>query len=655
MNRAWEALCPGCFREKGGAAVCPYCGYDESVRRSPLALPHRTLLQGQFLIGRVLGKPGGFGITYLAYDVGLETRVAVKEYLPRDLAGREAGQTTVVAHSREEGELFRFGLEQFIKEARTLAKFDHAHIVRVRHVFEQNATAYLVMDYYEGLTLAEYLTEKGRLPEQTALAIITPILDGLREVHGKGFLHRDIKPQNIYITTESRPILLDFGSARVAMGERTNTMSVVLTPGYAPFEQYHKRGEQGEWTDIYSCAAVLYQMLTGEVPPEAPERADQDELVPPSAMRPDISPAVNQAILDGLALKPRARPQTVRDFQDRLRTVSTPRQPPPGPHQTAPPPPPIASPVLWGGVAVLGVAVLWAVANRESKEAKPPAPQEVAPPAETSGSSSDWQIPPEQLRPARREQQAERERIIREQLQEKQRQEEKRAHERQAAVQAVRSYYAALGGRDVSGVLALLDPDGALDPAKRAKSAQRFESAEVKSAEFESFSGQPGPGEWAVVSADVVVKALGSPAERWQGPILVHKPAGSASWYINSLASLRRIGSAPSSPPPAAAGVDPTTVIHSYYDALGRNDARRVAALRKSHPGNLEDVVRGVQYAKVNSAYVQGISGGFAYVMVDVALKSYQGPKERWQGVLELEPAPSGWVISSFKGLRKTE
>lgn len=322
MTINWAVLCPGCFQDKGGATVCPHCGYDEALRRGPLVLPHRTLLQGQYLLGAVLGKPGGFGITYLAFDTRLETLVAIKEYLPRDLAGRETGTFTVSPHSQDDGQLFRFGLEQFLSEARTLAKFDHAHVVRVRNVFEENGTAYLVMDYYEGISLAQYLDKKGQLAEQTAVDIMMPILDGLREVHHKGFLHRDIKPQNIYITHDGRPILLDFGSARVAMGEHSNTLSVVLTPGYAPFEQYHRKGEQGPWTDIYACAAVLYQMLTGQIPPEAPERAEYDSLIAPKTLVPSLSAPLNQAIIDGLAVKARGRPQTARDFQERLRPPS---------------------------------------------------------------------------------------------------------------------------------------------------------------------------------------------------------------------------------------------------------------------------------------------------------------------------------------------
>ncbi|MFZ1576245.1 MAG: serine/threonine-protein kinase [Chromatiaceae bacterium] len=281
MDQTCEALCPGCFSDKGRNNLCHHCGYDEKAERGPLILPHRARLHGQFVVGRVLGKPGGFGITYLGWDLNLQNRVAIKEFLPRDLAGRSGDRATVAVHAQDDDELFRFGLEQFLLEALTLAQLDHPNIVRVRHFFEANGTAYLVMDYYQGLSLAEYLDQRGgRLPEDQAKLLIVPTLDGLRAVHAKGFLHRDLKPQNLYLAhLESggvRPILLDFGAARHAMGERSRSLSAIITPGYAPFEQYHRNGVQGPWTDIYSAAAVLYRMVTGETPPEATERRDRD-------------------------------------------------------------------------------------------------------------------------------------------------------------------------------------------------------------------------------------------------------------------------------------------------------------------------------------------------------------------------------------------
>jgi serine/threonine protein kinase len=278
-------------------------------------MPHRTLLHnGQYLIGKVLGKPGGFGITYLAFDTKLETKVAIKEYLPRDLAGRDGDHATISAHAADDAEHFRYGLTQFLQEARTLARFDHANIVRVRNFFEENGTGYLVMDYYDGVTLADYLAQQpqGKLPEKVAVDILMPILDGLREVHAKNFLHRDIKPQNIYLTTGNRAILLDFGAARQAMSERSRSLSVVLSEGYAPYEQYHRRGEQGPWTDIYACAAVLYHAVAGEPPPPATERMSKDELDIGAL---GVSTSLANALRLGLAVDHKNRPQTMKEFQ----------------------------------------------------------------------------------------------------------------------------------------------------------------------------------------------------------------------------------------------------------------------------------------------------------------------------------------------------
>ncbi len=284
MDSIIDTLCPACFTDKGRTTPRPHCGYDASVSRAPLLLPVGTRLLGHYLIGRVLGKPGGFGITYLAWDPGLHRRVAVKEYLPRDLAGRGTDRRTLIAHDDEDANLLRYGLDQFLGEARTLAQLDHPNIVRVLQVFEANGTAYLVMDYYAGLTLAEHLEcQGGRLPEEQARTLMLPILCGLRAVHAKGFLHRDIKPQTIYLArTEGgvRPILLDFRAARHAMSERSRSLSVLLTPGFAPFEQYHRKGRQSPWTDIYGAAAVLYLLVTGETPPEANERMAGDDLKP---------------------------------------------------------------------------------------------------------------------------------------------------------------------------------------------------------------------------------------------------------------------------------------------------------------------------------------------------------------------------------------
>lgn len=314
--------CPGCFQEKEeNTPICPYCQFDESEQRSPLVLPFHTVLHNQYVVGKVLGKPGGFGITYLGWDTLLETLVAIKEYLPRDLAGRRHDCVSVAPHTREDEELFKYGLEQFMQEARTMAKISHPNVVRVRYFFTENGTAYLVMDYYEGVPLSEYLTAAGgKIPEQAAVGIILRVLDGLKEIHDKGFLHRDIKPHNIYLTTEGKPILLDMGAARTAVGDKSKSLSVLYSSGFTPFEQYYRRGDQGAWTDIYACGATLYYMLTGVVPPDSPGRLGEDELIHPTQLDPAISVPVADAVLQALSMNPAMRPQTAQQFQALLLT-----------------------------------------------------------------------------------------------------------------------------------------------------------------------------------------------------------------------------------------------------------------------------------------------------------------------------------------------
>ncbi|MBF0553865.1 MAG: tetratricopeptide repeat protein [Nitrospirae bacterium] len=316
-----KTICPGCFQDKGAVVICPKCGFDESEDQGSLALPLKTILNDKkYIIGKVLGKPGGFGITYLGWDMTLHNRVAIKEYIPRQLASRKSDRKTLEPHSKESELDFKYGLEQFLQEARTIAKFDNVHIVRIRSFFEENSTAYIVMDYYDGIPLMDYLSRQPdeKIPWKTAIDIMMPILDGLREVHENNIIHRDIKPQNIYITTGGRPILLDFGAARYSFGNKTQALTVVMTPGYAPPEQYHAKGKQGPWTDIYACAATLYNLITGEVPTDAAERLAQITLKPPVDIVPDIPKSLNEAILAAMSIDLNARPASIKDFQDML-------------------------------------------------------------------------------------------------------------------------------------------------------------------------------------------------------------------------------------------------------------------------------------------------------------------------------------------------
>lgn len=377
-------LCMGCMRDKGESPACPQCGYQMERDRSPFTLPYQSILNNKFLIGRILGKPGGFGVTYLALDLVLHTPVAIKEYLPRELVARNANSLKVTPHTGGDGERFGYGLNQFLQEARTLCKFSHPNVVRVREFFAQNNTAYFAMDYYEGISLEEYRRRNGgKLAEAAALNLIMPILDGLAEVHAKGFLHRDIKPSNIYLTNNGVPILLDFGAARFALhGQGARTMSVILTPGFAPFEQYLEKAEFGPTTDIYAIGATLYYLLTGEKPQEATGRYRKDELLPPHELVPAITPNTSQAILRALAIEPEQRPQTVQEFKALLLPDGAMEFiPAPTSSRSAPDRlnPQVSSPKWWRGGVIGAVLLLaWGLARfgptDQAQVAAPPPP-----------------------------------------------------------------------------------------------------------------------------------------------------------------------------------------------------------------------------------------------------------------------------------------
>ncbi len=288
-----------------------------------------------YVIGSVIGK-GGFGITYLALDTNLDQRVAIKEFLPMELATR-SDDSHVHPISQDHGDTYGWGLNRFVTEAQTLAKFRHPNVVRVMSVFEANSTAYMVMEYERGESLEKLLKAKQISGEAKLRSMVMSLLDGLKVVHEAGFIHRDIKPDNIYLRENGTPVLLDFGSARQAIGVATRTLTALVTPGYAPFEQYDtsKAGEkkQGPWTDIYSMGATLYRAITGNGPPDAMARVNAvmggtDILQPASEIASgDYSPAFLGAIDWALEFLPENRPQTV----DAWRAVLAGREPRPRP------------------------------------------------------------------------------------------------------------------------------------------------------------------------------------------------------------------------------------------------------------------------------------------------------------------------------------
>ena len=363
------------------------------------ALPEGTVVD-HYELRRVLGA-GGFGVTYLGWDVRLNCTVAVKEYLPNDLAMRQLDGSTVIPRSSADRQNYRFGLERFLEEARTLARFKEPNIVRVSNYLEANGTAYMLMEYEDGESLSDLLERRGTLTEEELKGIIIPVLDGLRAVHAQDFLHRDIKPANIYLRKDGTPILIDFGAARQALGKHSRSMTGIVTPGYAPFEQYNTRGKQGPWTDLYAVGATLYRGVTGEMPPEATERTaaqtegEADPLIPATQMGRDrYSEGFLETIDVMLALPITQRPQTVQAVLEPLLGESASAVKP----EPAPRPEPeqgrrrfvMAATGLLGVLVLVGV--LWAVATGDQRqpsalvekvwptEAESPPPQAVVEP-----------------------------------------------------------------------------------------------------------------------------------------------------------------------------------------------------------------------------------------------------------------------------------
>ncbi|MBS4099207.1 MAG: SEL1-like repeat protein [Sulfuricella sp.] len=277
----------------------------------------------EFEFDKVLGV-GGFGITYLGKDTTLNLKVAIKEYLPNELAVRDADYN-VLPKSADCEETYHWGLDRFLQEARLLARFNHPNIVRVLRFFEANSTAYMMMQYEDGESLEEKLKKLGTPPDEAYLqGILFPLLDGLKVMHGQGFLHRDIKPGNIYIRrSDGSPVLLDFGAARQQMRGQEQ-MTAIVTPGYAPFEQYFTDGCQGPWSDIYAFGAVVYKIITGKAPPDAAARVKKDAMVPAvQAGQGRYSEKFLRAIDWALQTDEKKRPQTIEDWQRALTTLGS--------------------------------------------------------------------------------------------------------------------------------------------------------------------------------------------------------------------------------------------------------------------------------------------------------------------------------------------
>lgn len=312
-------LCMRCFHVKGKYNVCPMCGYVEGTPpEQPHYLTPGTILGNHFLVGTAIGA-GGFGITYRCFDITLGVTVAVKEFYPAGLVNRAPGQPAVGLLPGDKKEQYRSQMSRFLMEAQSIAQFGNAKdIVNVYDFFEENNTAYIIMEYIDGVLLKDYLEKQGRLDVGAALSVISPIVNAVKKIHAKGIIHRDISPDNIFISGEDSVKIFDFGAAQLDDGSEGQAAEKVIKVGYSAPEQYRDHSRQGFYTDIYSVGAILYQMLTGERPTESTEREFKDDLKSPAELGIPLEPNLDRAVMEALAVKPELRFQSIQQFEDAL-------------------------------------------------------------------------------------------------------------------------------------------------------------------------------------------------------------------------------------------------------------------------------------------------------------------------------------------------
>ena len=321
---AGRILCEGCFSEQEEySPICGVCGLDKSaVVENTGALPMGMTLMDKYIIGNVLGR-GGFGITYLAYDKVNQQKVAIKEYFPDSLSYRTPGTVTITNYTGDREEHYKSGVNKFYNEARILSRFNgNDHIINVMEFFYANNTAYYVMEYVNGIDLKKYIAMRGgRLPYNEVLDIMVPVMYALIIVHSMDILHRDISPDNIYLTKDGDIKILDFGAARQVFQEQSSNLSVILKQGFTPIEQYRKRGNHGPWSDIYSLGATVYYALTGSVPEESVNRVERDDLRMPSALGIPVPADFEMILRKMLAVKAENRFQSMIELKEAMRNL----------------------------------------------------------------------------------------------------------------------------------------------------------------------------------------------------------------------------------------------------------------------------------------------------------------------------------------------
>ena len=310
--------CYNCMKQiNDGSEFCFNCGKPVNSNHPPHHLKPGTILHNQYLVGNSIGE-GGFGITYVGLDLSLDMKIAIKEFYPSGYANRNnTHSNNVTLNYQSEGEYFKSGVENFLREARSIAKFNNeSSIVDVRAFFEENGTAYIIMEYLDGENLSDKIKRDGKFKSQEIFNLFLPMMGTLEKLHNENIIHRDISPENIRCMPDNTLKLMDFGSARYYAGIDKKTMSVQYKPGYAPFEQYNKNGNQGPWTDVYGLCATIYKCITGVTPVDSLERCQNDTLKKPSELGADITPSLEQVLMYGLGVYPENRCKSMSELAD---------------------------------------------------------------------------------------------------------------------------------------------------------------------------------------------------------------------------------------------------------------------------------------------------------------------------------------------------
>jgi len=324
-----EKRCINCMKLlTGGDEICPHCGYNQKIEQSRFCMKPNSILAGRYLTGRLLGQ-GGFGMTYVGYDLRLESKVAIKEYFPMGNATRDSATNKIEWNtSRFDSTEWQKGCDSFLKEARRMEKLNSfPNIVRVRDTFTANGTAYIIMEYIEGETLKQHLVKSGTLTYEECIALLKPLMESLAKMHQMGLIHRDISPDNIMIREDGMACLLDFGAAKDISFQQNAASQQITKKGFSPLEQYQEGGSIGPWTDVYALCATMYYCITGKLIPDAMDRIGSDKL----KFSPDFEAFVGvqaaTAMAEGLSVLPDGRIQSVDILLDRLpekkKTINT--------------------------------------------------------------------------------------------------------------------------------------------------------------------------------------------------------------------------------------------------------------------------------------------------------------------------------------------